>query len=368
LVGEIDSAVVFADTVISKVQSFVEQSNNVVAYPQGLCRKFKGLLQDAKTTMASVRSAFLSITGDSEERYDEATGLMKEVVTGSDGLVAFGKMPVSSGSKTVRHTTVPSRLDAGAVRNEGLTDEQAERPELALYSSVAPPDDRGAESPGGSPAVTQTGVARNPIQRKDRAQTSVPFTVYGYTPVRVDGAATLESLALEYLGDASLGEVIAAYNDIAISADITPGDVVRIPVVVLGDEPTNNEIYVEGPLDIYGTDIKLDGLGNAVFSSSGDFARISGPDNLLQALNLRLSQELGSRLRLTVYGMRQEVGFANDAATGYILTNLRDTVMQDPRVADVQSFYIRGDGDKLYVMFDVFSVRPSDVVAYRGTL
>ena len=89
---------------------------------------------------------------------------------------------------------------------------------------------------------------------------------------------------------------------------------------------------------------------------------------MIQALNLRLNEELGSRLRLAVYGIRARVGGAATDSTpiNYIVANIKDSVMQDPRVSSVSKMMLKGQGDSLGISFDVQSIRLNEVVPFKG--
>ena len=95
---------------------------------------------------------------------------------------------------------------------------------------------------------------------------------------------------------------------------------------------------------------------------------MEGVQNLIQALNLRLNQSLGTRIRLTIYGIKASIGNAanNSASIVYLVTNIKETIMQDPRVKDVFNIKLRGKGDRLYVSFDVISVKIGDTIPFQG--
>lgn len=195
-------------------------------------------------------------------------------------------------------------------------------------------------------------------------------TIYGTISVTADSSTTLEKLAAQYYGDPSLAVLIAMYNGIT-NNDITPGMTIKIPQTVRAALVLDNKIYSWSRESNYGTDILLAAVPHSVamvIAESGDFSYVSGKDNLLQAINLRLNEKLGKRLRLTVYGLSVAIGSPrmNTAPIGYILSNLRDTLKQDPRVKSIDSIKLNGVGDSLYVSFNVQAI--SDIASYEGVL
>lgn len=195
-------------------------------------------------------------------------------------------------------------------------------------------------------------------------------TIYGTISITADASTTLEKLAAQYYGDPSMAVLIAMYNGIT-NDDIDPGTIIKIPQTVRSTLILNNKIYSWDRSSNYGIDILLAAVPHSVemvIAESGDFSYVSGKDNLLQAINLRLNESLGKRLRLTVYGLSVAIGSprANTAPIGYILTNLRDTLKQDPRVKSIDSIKLNGVGDSLYVAFNVQAI--SDSMSYEGVL
>ncbi|RDE12110.1 MAG: hypothetical protein C4K49_10535 [Candidatus Thorarchaeota archaeon] len=195
-------------------------------------------------------------------------------------------------------------------------------------------------------------------------------TIYGTISITADSAVTLDKLAAQYYGDPSLAMLIAVYNGLT-NNDVVAGVVIRIPQTVRSNLVLDNKIYSWDRLSNYGTDILLASSSQGaklVIAESGDFSYVSGKDNLLQAINLRLNEQLGKRLRLTVYGLSVAIGSprTNTAPIEYILSNLRDTLKQDPRVKSIDNIKLNGVGDSLYVAFNVQAI--SDSISYEGVL
>lgn len=192
-------------------------------------------------------------------------------------------------------------------------------------------------------------------------------TIYGTTTVIATASTTLVQLAVSNYGDPSRANLIAVYNGIT-DEDILPGTVIKIPLLVRGNQTNNNEVYNNLRVPDYGKDIEIDANGAFVIYESGDFAIVEGSQNIVQAINLRLNETLGARLRLTTYGLSTTIGSAqnNTAPINYILTNIHDTLMQDPRIKNITNISIQGNGDTLYVTFNVET--NYETLSYQGAI
>ena len=102
--------------------------------------------------------------------------------------------------------------------------------------------------------------------------------------------------------------------------------------------------------------------------ASGDLARVEGINNLVQAVNLRLNDQLGSRLRLTLYGIRDSIGFARGETTpiAYVVTGIKDTLIQDPRIDQVDNIYLKLERDVIDTSMDIHSIKVGEVIPFKG--
>jgi hypothetical protein len=196
------------------------------------------------------------------------------------------------------------------------------------------------------------------------------IVVYGTISVTADASTTLEKLATEYYGDPAMVELLATYNGIT-NEDIVPGMTLKMPQITRSSQVFDNKIYSWDRASSYGADISLASVPHSVamiIAESGDFSYVSEKDNLFQAINLRLNETLGKRLRLTVYGLSCAIGApkTNSAPIEYILSNLRDTLKQDPRVKSIEGIKLTGIGDSLYIACNIRAI--SDTVSYEGVL
>jgi hypothetical protein len=69
-----------------------------------------------------------------------------------------------------------------------------------------------------------------------------------------------------------------------------------------------------------------------------------------------LSESIGNRIRLTVYGIKSGAGQPLTAAVPYISTSIKDTVIADPRINRIENFTFQGVGDRLYVKFEYITI------------
>jgi hypothetical protein len=204
-----------------------------------------------------------------------------------------------------------------------------------------PPDggsDENDETPGGaSGGVVETVIA------------------YGYMRHIATSETTLEKLAEVYLGDPDKAQVLAIMNGITGDDEINPGDQIKIPI--LSENSINALNHIFGSVnnrDTLGIDIAI-ANGILQVGPNGDFVEQVDYKNMNQAIGMRLSESIGNRIRLNTYGIRNVSGMPDSVASAYIATSIKDTVMQDPRVQQVDNLYFRGNGDAVFVSFDYYT-------------
>jgi len=169
---------------------------------------------------------------------------------------------------------------------------------------------------------------------------------YGYTSVMLKSTDSLESLANEHLGDPNKGLDIATYNGIKSLDDLKPGDIIKIPKTTHTTKMANNLIYARREdRDNYGRDIKVIDKGFIVTSNTGDYELAQGVENLTQAVLLRLRESNAKRIRIQAYGIRANVG--DTAGVVYIMTSIRNTLSNEPRIASIENIWFRLKGDCL---------------------
>lgn len=173
------------------------------------------------------------------------------------------------------------------------------------------------------------------------------LNVYDFNFYTWKSTDTFDNLANDFLGDASLGTVLAYYNKVVNESELKAGTKIKIPVLKESVSNTNNKIYaIPAMQDNYGIDICISDNGD--FSATGgDLGFVSGSANLSQAIALRLTTASKKRIRLTSYGIRATAG-DNVALKSYLVGSIEQTVKADPRIKSIESLSFKGDGDKLY--------------------
>jgi hypothetical protein len=193
------------------------------------------------------------------------------------------------------------------------------------------------------------------------------ITVYGSRSVQITSGMSLTRIASEQYGDPSKCVLLATYNGITDN-ELTPGMEIKVPITTRSVKDLDNRIFSWDKISSFGTDIKIDGNGQLIFSESGDFSVIANENNLVQAINLRLNENLGNRLRLTTYGLKASVGFpgTDNAPVSYIITNIVDTLKQDPRINEVEEIKLKGEGDQLFISFNAKTIEGT--LNYQGVI
>ncbi|MFC1747174.1 hypothetical protein ACFL2V_00050 [Pseudomonadota bacterium] len=129
------------------------------------------------------------------------------------------------------------------------------------------------------------------------------------------------------------------------------------------------------PADLMKTDLRLEiAQSDADFEvTAGDIATVSGIENLVQALRLRLLIDKGELAALghPRYGsrVRELIGEPLDSANKELLRRyVRQTLLKDLRVSEVLSVEIDGDanGKTADVIFRVIAIDGSEVQVRTG--
>ncbi|GMV42864.1 MAG: hypothetical protein AMXMBFR64_45800 [Myxococcales bacterium] len=160
---------------------------------------------------------------------------------------------------------------------------------------------------------------------------------------------TLHDVAQAYLGDAERWPDVAVANGLpdpyhmASGAQLVPGTVLIIPTAAVP------------PSADHRTDLLLSPSGDLVVAGS-DLAVVSGLDNLLQALSVRLRTERGES-PWPAYGVEPMVGDSlRTTAVATAVASVRSQALADPRVSMVQRTGVQDRGDAILVECDVVPV------------
>lgn len=182
------------------------------------------------------------------------------------------------------------------------------------------------------------------------------YSFTGLLPYLVKGTDTLQSIAVSELGDTFLWPNIASINNIVDNSELIVGSVIYIPTQADVIDP-NADIYVisEDVLrDPYGSDLQIDNNGNLIVQENGDLAVITGVDNVIQAIDMRLMTDVGSVITQTAYGLISGVGIAGTTmALSYIRMNLKASLIQDSRIEDIKNIETIMNKSKIQIAMDV---------------
>jgi hypothetical protein len=185
------------------------------------------------------------------------------------------------------------------------------------------------------------------------------ITVYDYRTMQMTSSTTFDKLAQELYGDPSYGTLIAYYNKIQNEHEVEAGTTLKIPVLTEAESTANRIYAVPEMQDNYGRDISI-GDGGEFEVANGDFAIVSGKENLWQALCGRLTTASDKRIRLGAYGIRASIGDPL-AIDSYLMSSIEQTVREDPRIDRIEEIQFEGKGDALSI-----SVTYTDINGSRG--
>jgi phage baseplate assembly protein W len=173
---------------------------------------------------------------------------------------------------------------------------------------------------------------------------TTPFDtpLVGYRFVQTQYGDTLQQVAARELGDASRWTQIVALNNLLPPYLTDNPDAATTQVVLNGSylviPAASPSSLNPDPNGVFGTDLMLtpDGL---LATGRGDFATVSGVDNLAQALRNALATDQGELLFHGGYGslIRRILGTVNGPTAGLLAAEYAtQTVVADPRVKEVK--------------------------------
>jgi hypothetical protein len=191
--------------------------------------------------------------------------------------------------------------------------------------------------------------------------------VYDYKIIQMKSSTTFDKLAQTYLGDPSLGPLISYYNKIQNEHNVESGTNIKIPVLVKDGSNQRNLIYASPEMqDNYGRDMALDDKGCFAVGPDGDFAVVSGKDNLAQAMGNRFATSSEKRIRVGVYGIRSSIGDPL-AIDSFLLGSIEKTSYEDPRIERVDDISFKGERDSLFIVVTYTDINGNQNI-YRGEI
>lgn len=174
--------------------------------------------------------------------------------------------------------------------------------------------------------------------------------------IRIEQGEDLRTVAMRDLGDPTRWAEIASLNDLRLPFVVASWkEADRLPhTVIWGDEiliPRRDRVVARTAASTFGVDLDLS--GGVLSAVGGDFALVSGAENLVQALSLRLKTPRGELTYHMRYGCHAvlaiglpTVPFASLMAAAWVYEALRE----EPRLARVVGTDARVDGDTVRVV------------------
>jgi phage baseplate assembly protein W len=174
---------------------------------------------------------------------------------------------------------------------------------------------------------------------------------------------SLRAIAARELGDATRWAELAQLNQLRLPFLVEsyhPED--RLPhTIIWGDRILipwdSNGAVIPTPVSTLGIDIKL--AAGRMVAVNGDLALVSGPENLIQAINHRIKTVLGEMIHHPRYGCLVSLAlglptipFASLAAANWVYEALRE----EPRIALIEAVDAYVEGDQIRVAARVLSV------------
>lgn len=197
----------------------------------------------------------------------------------------------------------------------------------------------------------------------------------GYRFVDTQYGDTLQKIAYRELGDASRWPILIAYNQLVypfITDDPTlaTAGVILTGAQILVPAPVPVIAAQTDPTQVFEIDIALDRNGDLQADATGDFAVVSGTENLTQALNGRVVTDSGELLFHSDYGnlVRQLLGAINGPNAALLAGKyVTGAVSVDPRVSSVDSSTVTIAVDQIQVAVQVTPI-VGRAVALNATL
>jgi hypothetical protein len=159
---------------------------------------------------------------------------------------------------------------------------------------------------------------------------------------------------------------LTSTNGGKIWAVLQPGDLIQIPgttsvaaSLVVGAKKTYDELF--------GIDLFINTNGELEFGSEGnpDFRRVSGIENLVQALKNRVGTTLKFYVYHPDYGSNLPfyIGRKNDPFwDDLVRVDIRRVCLTDPRISDIESFFMTIDGDTIFVSLDAIPINENSAL------
>ena len=195
-----------------------------------------------------------------------------------------------------------------------------------------------------------------------------PLTGYRFIDTLVGD--TLQKIAARELGDAGQWGTLIAYNNLVPPYLTDDPDQVAPGVLLTGSQiliPAGAPVIstTTDPTKVFSTDLLLS--NGLLTASNGDFAVVSGRDNLSQALKNNVETPQGALLWHTWYGSlcSRVIGSTNGPTQALLVEKYASaSIEMDPRVSEVDQAIATITGDSMSVQLEVIPVvgRPLQLI------
>jgi len=316
--------------VATAIQRFESRLNRFVSAVTGIV---PGLIDSVTNVAESAFSAYDAVAGLVTFPYDAANAILDSCIDLRMTIEDFADS----------HDNDWGMPDSVLAKLEGAKDEYSEKTDILFQTQSSVRNAIQAASENIADAKAQTFPEAHVLPQADGSLSMV--STYGSFDISATSETRLDDLALQYLGDPDMAD------------DIEPGMTIRIPVLTEFSRHLANRIYTDpSNRTSLGSDIRLDVNGGIVISEVGEVSLVTGRQNIEQAVRMRMAESIGRRVRLAVYGIRNEVGSTDNAALSYLTASIKDTMLQDPRVTDVFNMTLQGYGDSVQVELDFTTI------------
>ena len=200
------------------------------------------------------------------------------------------------------------------------------------------------------------------IVNTDNTGNDYAVVSYGNKKHTIVDGESMEKIAYKVYGSTDYIPLLENYNGIS-DDDLEPGKEIKIPVLEPEARDFNNNVFETK--ESLGTDIKLDESGDLEIFGE-DFSDVSGDENLKQAIEVRLSAYMGSNVRNVLYGLRNSTG-QNQSSNAYVLASIEQTLLEEPRIAEINAISFSGRGDNLMIEIDYTNINNVKNV-YQGVI
>lgn len=182
-------------------------------------------------------------------------------------------------------------------------------------------------------------------------------------PYEISRYDDLIQIATKFTGQSSNARIIQEYNgwrDFRRNSDgdyPQPGDIVYIPNALFIQD---NPFLEEG--DLIGYDVLVPYNDAVLNDLQNDIVLVEGPENIKQYVKHALLTVAGELPSFETFGLRN-ISKIND--TAYLATLIRDLLISDNRIVDVNNIQIEIEKDKVNVSMDIKTVL-NNILTFRA--